>query len=412
MTMKGPFEAIQVTERVWWVGAIDWKIREFHGYATHRGTTYNAFLIVADKVTLVDTVKAPYFDEMLSRIASVIEPSKIDYILSNHSELDHTGALPQTIEACRPEKVFASTKGVQALAAHFPAHSDLAVEGIKNGERLDFGGVHLRFVETRMLHWPDSMFAYLEEDKLLFSQDAFGMHLASSERFADELSDDILYREAAKYYANILLPFSPLVSRLLGKVGEMDLPFEIIAPDHGPVYRRDTDWIVSLYGKWSAREPTMKAVVVFDTMWESTAKMARAVEEGLRRGGASPIVVMPLGSNHRSDVATQILDAGAMLVGSPTLNNNIFPTVADVLTYVEGLRPRNLIGGAFGSFGWSGESVARIEAWLERMKVKQPAQGIKTKYVPDEAALGECRKLGEAIASALAEQVSCEDVEA
>lgn len=408
--MKGPYEAIQVTDRVWWVGAIDWKIREFHGYATHRGSTYNAFLIISDKVTLVDTVKAPFCDEMLSRIASVIEPSKIDYILSNHSELDHTGALLRTIEVCRPEKVFASSKGAQALEAHF--HAGIEVEAVKNGERRDFGGAHITFLETRMLHWPDSMFAYLEEEQMLFSQDAFGMHLASSERFADEISKDILHLEAAKYYANILLPFSPLVSRTLTKISGMDMTFKIIAPDHGPIYRRDTDWIVERYVRWAAREPSMKAVVVFDTMWESTSKMARAVEEGLRAGGAAPVVVMPLGSNHRSDVATQILDASALLVGSPTLNNHIFPTVADVLTYVEGLRPRNLVGGAFGSFGWSGESVARIEAWLERMKVKMPAQGIRTKYVPDNAALMECRKLGEAVAEALAAQISCDDSEA
>jgi len=405
--MHGAFEAVRITDRVWWVGAIDWKIREFHGYATYRGTTYNAFLIKADKVTLVDTVRAPFFDEMLSRVASVVDPSEVDYLLSNHAEMDHSGGIPRALEVMRPEKVFTSPKGAEALKAHF--HQDLPLEEVRSGERRDFGGVWLSFLETRMLHWPDSMFAYLEEEKLLFSQDGFGMHLASSERFADEIPEDILYREAAKYYANILLPFSPLVGRVLKTTKDMGLEIDLIAPDHGPLYRRQPGWIVDHYAHWAEQRFSKKAVVVFDTMWDSTAKMARAVEEGLRAGGAAPVQVMSMGSNHRSDVATEVLDAGALLVGSPTLNNNIFPTMVDVLTYLEGLKPRNLVGGAFGSYGWSGESVKRLEAWLERMKVELPAPGVRTQYVPDAEALSQCHQLGLSVARALVERWSCQE---
>jgi flavorubredoxin len=403
--MRGPYEAVRITDRVWWVGAIDWKIREFHGYATYRGTTYNAYLIKSDKVTLVDTVKAPFVDEMLSRVASVVDLGDVDYILSNHSEMDHTGGLPKAVELMNPVKVYTSPKGAEALRAHF--HQDFPIEQVHSGERRDFGGAKVTFLETRMLHWPDSMFAYLNDEKLLFSQDGFGMHLATSERFADEIPEDIRYREAAKYFANILMPFSPLVVKVLKTAAAEGITPEIIAPDHGPIFRQDPGWIVNLYTQWAARPPSRKAVVVFDTMWDSTANMARAVEEGLRLGGAAPVQVMSMGSNHRSDVATEILDAGALVVGSPTLNNNIFPTIVDVLTYLEGLRPRNLIGGAFGSYGWSGESVKRLEAWLERMKVTLPAPGVRSQYVPDEQVLAQCRAMGETIAAALVEQQSC-----
>lgn len=406
--MKGPYEAVRISDKVYWVGAIDWNIREFHGYATHRGTTYNAFLILADKVTLIDTVKRPFLDEMMSRIASVVAPEKIDIIISNHAEMDHSGALPRVVAATRPDRVLASKMGVKALHQHFP---DIAfeLEAVDLEEKIDLGGATLSFLETRMLHWPDSMFTYLEEEELLFSQDAFGMHLASSERFADELPEDILHREAAKYYANILLPFSPQVSRLLAKVAEIKLAPKIIAPDHGPIFRQKPDWLIDRYDLWARQEPTTKAVVVFDTMWHSTALMARAVEEGLRAGGAAPVQLTPMGSSHRSDVATELLDAGALVVGSPTINNQLYPTVADVLTYLVGLRPKNIVGAAFGSYGWSGEAAMRIEDYLDRMKVERVVEALRVKYVPDGAALAQCREMGKTVAATLLEraQRSC-----
>ena len=396
--MKEAFKATKVNDHVYWVGAIDWGIRDFHGYATQRGTTYNAYLILADKITLIDTVKAPFKEEMLARIASVIDPRDISYIISNHSEMDHSGCLPQTVAAVDPEKVFASKVGAKTLASYF--QMDREIVDVKEGESLSLGNLNLSFVMTPMLHWPDSMFTYLSEDGLLFSQDAFGMHLASSERFADEIDDDILEYEGAKYFANILLPYSSLVIRLLDKVGKLGITINVIAPDHGPIWREDINKMPEFYSKWAAQKPTQKAVIVYDTMWESTAIMARTIGEALAAGGAS-VKVMPLKACHRSDVVTEILDAGALLVGSSTMNNNMLPAVADTLTYLKGLKPRNLIGAAFGSYGWTGEAAGQIEDVLNAMKADIIGEAIKARYAPDDAVLEQCLSLGSLVAAEL-----------
>lgn len=389
--MNKPYKAIKVTDNVYWVGAIDWGIRDFHGYLTERGSTYNAFLVMADKITLIDTVKSPFLPELLGRIGSVVEPKKIDYVISNHAEMDHSGSLVGVIEEVQPEKVFASSMGSKHLKEHF--HLDREIIAVKDGESLSLGDLSLTFLETRMLHWPDNMFSYLPEENLLFSQDAFGMHLATSERFADEIDESILEHEGAKYFANILLPLSALVTKLLKRVGELNLPIDIIACDHGPIWRQDLDKIIGWYSEWAQQKPTNKAVVVFDTMWYSTAKMAEAIAEGLMAGGAKP-KLMPLKSNHRSNVATEILDAGALVVGSPTLNNNMYPTVADLLTYLKGLKPKNLVGAAFGSYGWSGEAVGQVRGMLEEMKIDLVDEGLRVKFVPNDDALQQCFDLG------------------
>jgi len=399
--MGHAFEARRVSEHVYWVGAIDWAIRDFHGYATPRGTTYNAYLITAETPTLVDTVKAPFFDEMMARIASVMNPEEIEVLISNHSEMDHSGCVPRTMDAVRPGRVYASANGVKALAAHF--HTGHEIAAVENGRTMSLGGMNLTFVETRMLHWPDSMVTYLDADRLLFPQDGFGMHLASGERFADELDRDVLEFEGAKYYANILLPLSPLVEKLLAAIPQLGLPIDILAPDHGPIYRTPGDirHILGLYAKWAAQEPTAKVVIVYDTMWESTAKLAAAIADGVTSAGAKA-VVRRMRAHHRSDVATDVLDAGALVVGSPTLNNGLFPTVADVMTYLKGLKPKNLVGAAFGSYGWSGESIKQLDALLDEMKVRRVADGLRVKYVPDAAALEQAADLGRKVAEALA----------
>jgi flavorubredoxin len=396
--MQTPFKAAKVTESVYWVGAIDWGIRNFHGYQTSRGTTYNAFLVLADKVTLIDTVKAPFRDEMLSRIASVMDPKDIRYIVSDHSEMDHTGALPDTINIIEPEKVFASNMGAKALSEHFQLSQEITA--VQDGEQVALGNMNLTFVETRMLHWPDSMFSYLSEEDILFSQDGFGMHLATLERFDDEIDDEVLEYEAAKYYANILLPYSPLVAKIPAKLEQMGIRPTVIAPDHGPIWRKDLTKIVKLYGKWAAQQPGNKAVVVYDTMWQSTDLMARAVADGLSQGG-SQVKLMPLQSCHRSDVATELLGAGAIVVGSPTLNSNMFPTVADVLTYLRGLKPQNLVGAAFGSYGWNEAATRQIEEVLTSMKVELVSKAVTVKYVPNGDDLMRCYDLGIQIAEAL-----------
>jgi len=400
--MLTSFGAVKISEHVHWVGAVDWEIRDFHGYATDRGTTYNAYLITADKITLVDTVKAPFRDELLARIASVVDPSDIDYIVSNHAEMDHSGCLPDVVDITKPDRIFASKMGTKSLQSHF--HGRFDVEAVEDGGSLSLGNLELQFLETRMLHWPDSMFSYLVEDQVLFSQDAFGMHLASTERFDDGVDEGILYEEAAKYYANILMPYSPMVTKLLARVKELDLPFKLVAPDHGPIWRSRFDMALGYYEKWARQRPTLKAVVVYDTMWGSTAKMARAIADGLAAGGARPSLI-PLQGSHRSDVAAELLEAGALLVGTPTINNNMFPSLGDVFLYLEGLRPRNLVGAAFGSYGWSGEGVPQVNAILQKMKVDLVSDGIRVEFVPDEKDLDTCRELGKTVAARLAGMV-------
>ena len=382
--------AVKISDNVYWVGAIDWDIRNFHGYSTDRGTTYNAYLIMAEKITLVDTVKAPFREELLARIGSVIEPEKIDYIISNHSEMDHSGCLPAMIDLVKPEEVFASKKGVEALEAHFGLKGITAVD---DGGEIDLGNMKVTCLETRLLHWPDSMVSYLAEDKVLFSQDGFGMHLASNERFDDELDDYVLYHEASKYFANILLLYSHIAGKVIKRIEDSGLEIETIAPDHGPVWRAKIPWIIDLYKKWSARELKKKAIIVYDSMWDSTRMMARAIEDGLTEGGVH-VKVLNATATGRADVVTELIDAGALIVGSPTLNNHIFPSVADVLTYIKGLKPKGLVGASFGSYGWSGESVRVLNEWLEDMNVELVGEGVRVNYVPKAGDLERCRQLG------------------
>ncbi|MBN2283425.1 MAG: FprA family A-type flavoprotein [Deltaproteobacteria bacterium] len=396
--MNSTYRAVRISENVYWVGAIDWNIRDFHGYTTRRGSTYNAYLVIADKVTLIDTVKAPFKEELLARIASVIDPRDVQYIVSNHSEMDHSGCLHDVIDATGPERVYASVMGEKTLKELFgERHNILA---LKDGDTIDLGNMALRIVETRMLHWPDSMFSYLESDGVLFSQDAFGMHLATSERFDDEIDPAVLEYEAATYYANILLPYSSLVLKLLERVGKLGYQFNIVAPDHGPVWRKDIQKIFDFYERWAVQKPTGKALVLYATMWHSTELMARAITEGLASEHIS-VRHLSTDANHRSDAAYEVLDAGALIVGSPTLNNNMFPAVADVLNYLKGLRPLNLIGASFGSSGWSGESVKQIETILRDMKVEIVGESLNAKHRPDEEMLSRCFDLGAEIGKRL-----------
>ena len=394
------FQAVKVTEKVWWVGAIDWHLREFHGYRTSRGTTYNAFLVLDDKVTLIDTVKAPFFEEMRERIASVIEPEKIDYIVSNHAEMDHSGSLAMAMQEFKAEKLFCSMQGEKALKAHF--HDKLsAMEVVKTGDSIALGKNSLAFVETKMLHWPDSMVSYLTGEKILFSQDAFGMHLAGSERFADEYCDSVLYEEAKKYFANILLLQSGKIIDLLDNLPGLDLDIDIVAPDHGPVWRNgDHGKIIDFYREFAEQKPEKRAVVLFDTMWHSTEAMANAIAEGLIQSGISTELIS-LHSCDRSEAITRIMGAGVLAVGTPTINNNMYPSLGDMLTYMRGLKPKIAVGGAFGSFGWSGEGAKQVAEALTLMNIEQPAAPLAVKYVPDAGALARCVEFGKVLAEAL-----------
>ena len=390
-----PFE---IAKGIYWVGAIDWNIRDFHGYSTNEGTTYNAYLILDEKVVLIDNVKNEFFPEWLENLRGIIDPRKVDLVVSNHTEMDHSGSLSRLMHVIGEEKpVYCSEMGAKNLPQHF--HGKLNLRAVKDGEELRIGRRTLTFLETRMLHWPDSMFTYLKEDKILFSSDAFGQHYAGPERFDDQISDAIM-AHASKYFANILLLYSPLILKLTEKVTRMGLECKMICPDHGIMWRKDPAKIIQAYVAWSLQKPKRKAVVAYDTMWHSTQKMAEALAAALYQEGveARP---MHLRTVHRSDILSELLDAGAILVGSPTLNNGVFPTVADFLCYLKGLKPQNKIAAAFGSYGWSGEAVKGINQEFEAMKLKVIDPGLRIQYVPDPDGLAACGDLAKKIAQEL-----------
>jgi flavorubredoxin len=390
---------VKVSEDIYWVGAVDWNIRDFHGYATYEGTTYNAYLILDEKITLIDTVKKEFTDQMMKAIGELTDPKKIDYVISNHTEMDHSGGLPLVMHVIGGDKpVYCSKMGLKNLAGHFGERFNL--QAVDKDFELNLGRKTLVFMETRMAHWPDSMFSYVKEDDILFSSDAFGQHYAGWERFDDQVGDAIM-PHALKYYANILLPYSPRIAKLIVQVAEAGLNPKIICPDHGIIWRENPTRIVEAYARWAEQKPSKKAVVVYDTMWESTRKMAEAIVDGLIAENVETRC-MRLRTQHRSDVITEIMEAGAVLVGSPTLNNGLFPTVSDFLCYMKGLRPKNKIAAAFGSYGWTGESVKLITQELEAMKLDIIDPGLSSHWVPDDEGLKKCFELGQKAGQALA----------
>lgn len=392
--------AIEIKKDVFWVGAVDFNLRNFHGYSlARRGTTYNAYLIGDENFTLVDTVASSFTSEMLHHIRQVVDPSTIDTIIVNHVEPDHSGALKKIVEEVKPERIVCSPMGKQTLIEHNHPQ-DWPYQVVKTGDSISLGRRTVQFLETRMLHWPDSMFSYIPEDKLLFSSDAFGQNWASTERFDDEVDLNALLKESSHYYANIVLPFSNLVQKVLAKVGEMGLDIDMIAPDHGLIWRSHPDKILAAYDAYSRQEPQRKAVIVYDTMWRSTEMMANAITEALVERGVS-VKPMHLKAFHHSDVMAEVIDSAAVLVGSPTHNNSMMPLVADVLTYMKGLKPVKKISAAFGSYGWSGEAVKHITGRLEEMKFDIVQTGVRSKYVPGHQQLAECKQLGYAVADAI-----------
>ncbi len=394
-----PFE---IAEKIYDVGVTDWNIRDFHGYSTELGTSYNAFLIIDEKIVLIDSVKKDFSDELIQNISSIVDPKKIDMVISNHTEMDHSGSLPRIMHRIGEDKpVYCSSMGVKNLSRHFPQKFNY--QSIKSGETLSIGKRSFTFLETKMLHWPDSMFTYLNEDKILFSSDAFGQHYAGCEEFDDEADEHLIMLHAKKYFANILLLYAPLILNLVEKVMEMGLEFKMICPDHGILWRKNPSKIIEAYVKWSKQEPDKKAVVIYDTMWHSTQLMAEAIAEGIHSQGVF-VKPMKLREFHRSDIMTEVLESRAVVVGSPTLNNGLFPTLADFLTYMKGLRPKNKLGAAFGSYGWSGEAVGLLQKHLEEMQFEIIEPGMKFQYVPDSKGLEACREMGRKIGRAVADR--------
>ncbi len=382
-------KAAKITENIYWVGAIDWNLRNFHGYSTQRGSTYNAYLIIDDKITLIDTVKSYLVDEMLDRIRSIVDPGKIDYVISNHVEMDHSGGLPKIMELAPYAKVITSPLGQKGLLAHYKREFNFQV--MKTGDTLNLGQRNLHFVLTQMVHWPDNMVCYCPENKILFSNDAFGQHLASSERFDDEYPISVIFHEAKKYYANIVLPYSMQVKKALDTA--LKLNIDVIAPSHGIIWRDHHYNILSEYQKWSSNETTDRALIIYDTMWHSTEKMAHAIRCAFENRGMQ-VVMLNLQHNHISDIMTEVLTSQYICVGSPTLNNNMLPTVSAFLTYLCGLAPKGRTGMAFGSYGWGGQSVKQIEDILNDCGF-EVLPSHKVQYVPSADDLNNIRQITE-----------------
>jgi flavorubredoxin len=393
---------LEIAPGVYSVGVKDWNIRNFHGYSTPIGTTYNSFLIIDEKITLIDAVKKEFADQLLANIARIVDPKKIDYVVSNHTEMDHSGGLARVLHYIGEDKpLYCSKMGHKNLMRHF--HKEWNFQPVKNGETLSIGSQTLTFLETRMVHWPDSMFTYLNDKKILFSSDGFGQHYAGQAMFDDQAGEAIM-AHAKKYFANILLLYAPLILKLIENVTAMNLEIDMICPDHGILWRKDPGKIITAYADWSKQEPQEKAIVIYDTMWHSTEAMANAIAAGIEETGVS-VRPINLRQSHRSEIMTEVIDARAIVLGSPTLNNNLFPTISDFLTYMKGLKPLNKLGAAFGSYGWSGEAVKMINDELTAMKFDLINDGLKIQYVPDAKNLEACeawgRKIGEAVKESL-----------
>ena len=380
---------VELKQGIYWVGAIDWGLRNFHGYMTQRGSTYNAYLIIDEKITLIDTVKHYKFDEMISRIKEIIDPSKIDYIISNHVEMDHSGSIPKIMKLCPKAKVVTSTRGEKGLKKHYK--EDYNYKVVNSGETLSIGKRTLHFVHIPMVHWPDSMVTYIPEEKLLLPNDAFGQHIASSERFDDEIDWGILKEEAAKYYANIVMPYGDQVVKALETVGKLEI--DMIAPSHGIIWKTKIPEILEEYKKWANYEPEKKALIVYDSMWGSTEKLAYSLFEGIEESGI-PVTIRNLNDTHISDIITEVLTSKVICLGSPTLNNGMMPTMGGFLTYLKGLRPRNKTGFVFGSYGWGGQAVKEIEKTIEPLSWQYPEDSVNINYIPEEKDLENMKKIG------------------
>lgn len=376
---------LEIKPGIYSVGAVDWNVRSFHGYTTNRGATYNSYLIIDEKIALIDTVKAPFGEELLERIQEIIDPEKIDYVISNHVEMDHSGAIPVIMNAAKHATLVTSApSGLKGLQAHYGTnYKYLAVAA---GDTISLGKHTLSFVGTPMLHWPDNMVTYCPEEKLLFSNDAFGQHFASSKLFDDENEFSVVLQEAKKYYANILMPYGMQMQKTLPTVKSLEI--EMIAPSHGIVWRSHISDILAKYDEWSKEIPEEKALVIYDSMWHSTEKMARSIIEGFAKQGIEA-KLYDLKENHISDIMTDVLTAKYLAVGSPTLNSNMLPTVAAFLCYLKGLAPKNKKAFAFGSYGWGGQGCAQVEKELKACGFELVLDTIKTAYLPSPELLAE-----------------------
>jgi anaerobic nitric oxide reductase flavorubredoxin len=391
--------AVELAENVYWVGVVDWNVRDFHGYETRRGTTYNAYLIIDDKTVLVDTVKYPFKAILTKNIQELTDLEDLDHVIVNHVEMDHSSSLSHIMQQTKNATIISSRRGKDGLTKYY-AENEWEFQIVKTGDELELGSRTLQFVEAPMLHWPDSMFTYLREDRILMPNDAFGQHLATSQRFDDEVDQGVLMDEAAKYYANILMPYAPLIVRKIEEVSKLGIEPRIIAPSHGVIWRSDPGKIVSSYLEWSRGKTEKKAVIVYDTMWGSTEKMAYAISEGIVAKGIE-VHLFQMRKSDLAEVLKEILDAKAVIVGSPTLNSSMFPTVSAFLNYATGLRPKGKIWATFGSYGWGGGAVRAMNKKLTESRSEVLEPSLRIQYAPSVEELQKCREFGERIAEEL-----------
>ena len=386
-------KAMQIAQNIYWVGAIDWNLRNFHGYETEKGTTYNAYLVLDEKITLIDTVKEGFFGEMLERIQSVVDPEKIDIIVSNHAEPDHSGCLPAIAKIAKNAKIYtAAPAGIKNLTAYY---GDLGYIGVKAGDSLPLGAQTLTFVPTPMVHWPDNMVSFLTPANILFSNDAFGQHYASDERTDSECDLPEAYIQARKYYANIVQPYGMQTGKALAACA--DLPIQTICPSHGIVWTKHIPDIVNLYKSWVANEQDDTAIIVYDTMWHSTESMAHAIENAFLACGLKPRLYN-LHYCHNSDIIADAMTSRFIAVGSPTLNNTMMPSVASFLTYFKGLNGNKKKFIAFGSYGWGGQSPDQVFEALSACKCEPLLPAIKLTFKPSKEQLD---KITDDVVSAL-----------
>jgi flavorubredoxin len=392
-----------VKGNVYWTGKIDWELKKFHGseYSTHRGSSYNSYLVREAKTVLIDTVWAPYAKEFVDNLEADVGLSKIDFIVQNHGEVDHSGALPELLRRRPGLPIYCTANAVKSLKGQY--HEDWDFHVVKTGDSVDIGnGKSLVFVEAPMLHWPDTMFTYLKGEALLFSNDAFGQHYATELLFNDLVDQDELWEECVKYYANILTPFSALVTKKIDEVVAMKLPLEVIAPSHGVIWRKDPLQIVGKYAGWAANYKEDRVAVLYDTMWDGTRKLADRIAAGIAE--ASPgtdVRVHNLAKTDKNDVITDVFRSKAVLVGSPTINKGVLHSVGGILEVIEGLRFKTKKAAAFGCSGWSGESVKHIGEAMKKSGFELVDEGLACSWEPGEVELEAAFDYGRAFAAKL-----------
>jgi flavorubredoxin len=384
----------QLRKNIDWVGYVDWSVRDFHSYDTERGATYNAYLVRDEKTALIDAVKGPYAADLMRNISALVDPAKIEYVVCNHAEPDHSGAMPAVMAAMPQAQVVCDRKCAEALAEHYDT-SKWKFHLVATGDSISLGRRTLKFVETPMVHWPESMFTYIPEEKLLFSMDAFGQHFATSERFDDETSLCTIMEEAKAYYANIVMPYGKSVKACLEQTAGLEI--DMIAPSHGIIWRSHPKKILAAYRNWMECRPKPKVLVIFDTMWESTAAMADAILEGAATDGVHAKLIAIRRSN-LTRIATEVLDAAAIAFGSSTLNRGMMPMAAAALNYLEGLRPTGKSAFAFGSYGWGRGGAEAVEKQLQAIGWDILRGPIRSKYRPTPEVLEECRQAGRQLA--------------